>query len=76
MTKQTACDLLKEAKRIWYTPSKCEREQLESIAEDLYTIVFDLHEMIESMENRLIEYESFCSELYSELTSLKGERKW
>ena len=57
--KRTACDIMKEANRRYSRPTMLSRDEVDDLADDLYYLLQEMHEMAERMDTKLIEYNDF-----------------
>lgn len=72
-TKQirTACDVIKDVKRVTYhTPKGLTNDELVDLVDDLTGYCNELHDMAVRMESRLIEYNEFVKQLQKDTVKI------
>lgn len=61
--ERTACDVWADAKQKFSNPNRLTRDEVDELADNLYELLSEMHDMAEAMESRLIQYYDFVSTL-------------
>ena len=69
---RTACDVMKEANRRYSRPTMLLRDEVDDLADELYYLLQEMHEMAERMDAKLIEYHDFVTGLLKDGSLIMG----
>jgi len=61
--KPTICDKFQEAEKMWFPPERLERDELESLAYGLYSVIEEMYSMGLAMTEKLREYKRIFADL-------------